>query len=294
VEKLGYRVTGSEIVGLVPLSAMLDAGRFYLERQNAGMRGIGKMAVSPGLPERALVDLAIRSMGLRDVAKFNPDEKIIEYLVRDRDVDLTGMTCTGFADELSTDSPAPGGGSVAAYVGALAAALGAMVANLTVRSRDCIGSWDEMRSIAPRAQQIKEDLLRAVDDDTRAFNAMMEAMRSDGDVQAGIAGAAAVPMRVLSLCPEIAGLAVRLVETGLPASLSDAGVSAAAAITAARGACFNVLINVAQLEDRAGALKTAEAAEQLLKTTEDVAGRAVDAVTARLRDELSRQPGSGS
>lgn len=292
-EKLGYRVTGSEIVGLVPLSSMLEAGRYYLEKQHEGTVATGRMAVSPGLPERALVELAVRSMGLRDVARFDPDEKIIEYLVEDRSVDLTGLSCAAFADELSTDSPAPGGGSVSALAGALAAALCAMVANLTVRSRDCAASWEDARRIAPRAQLLKEDLLRAVDDDTRAFNSMMEAMRHGGDVQAAIRAAAEAPLGVLRKCPEIASLALELASRGLQASISDAGVAAAAALCAARGSCYNVLINLAQMDDAEARTAMAGEAVSLRDATASTAETAMALIDAKLLGDLAGKTGGG-
>lgn len=249
VEKLGGVVTGSEIVGLVPLSSMLDAGRFYLEKQNAGLSGVGKQAVTTGLPERDLVEIAVRSMGLRDVAPFEPREKIIEYMVCDDSVNLSGSTCRDFCDQLSTDSPAPGGGSAAALAGSLASALVSMVANLTVKNRNYRDSWEELRRIAPRAQEIKESLLAAIDDDTRAFNGWMEAARSGGDVQSAIREAVEVPLRVLRLSRETAVMADAVAERGMQASASDAGVAASAARTAAEGACLNVLINLGEVED---------------------------------------------
>ncbi|HQE56134.1 MAG TPA: glutamate formimidoyltransferase [Candidatus Fermentibacter daniensis] len=281
VEKLGYRVTGSEIVGLVPLSCMLDAGRYYLEMQNSGMSGTGRMAVSPGLPERRLVEAAVRSMGLRDVAGFDPASKIIEYLVADEPV-LSGMTCRDFADELSSDSPAPGGGSVAALIASLGAALSAMVANLTVKSRDCRAAWDEMREIAPKAQSLKEDLLRAIDDDTAAFNVFMDAMRRGEGVQEAMHAAAAVPMSVLERCPEIASLAASVAANGLPASLSDAGVAASCARSASEGAYFNVVINAAQFEDRAAAEALIARAAAILEETSSIASSVVGDVRRRL------------
>jgi len=282
IEKLGYRATGSEIVGLVPLSSMLNAGLFYLEKQNAGMTAIGKMSVSPGIPERQVVELAVRSMGLRDVAGFDPEKKIIEYMVDDTGPGLTKMTCAAFADELSTDSPAPGGGSVSAYIAALGAALAAMVANLTVRSRDCAESWEEMRAIALRAQVLKDELVCAVDEDTEAFNAMMEASRSGGDVQAAILAAAQAPMHVLKSCPAIVEMAAAASRKGLPASLSDAGVAAAAAVAAAEGSLFNVLINVAQLEDREAASAMAAEAAATAGSVREAAASVVGAVRERL------------
>lgn len=290
VEKLGYRVTGSEIVGLVPLSSLVDAGIFYLESQNTGMAATGRMSVTSGLPESLLVETAIRSMGLREVAPFDPARKIIEYLVADPDVNLTGLTCSGFADELSTDSPAPGGGSVSALMASLGAALAAMVANLTVRSRDCSADWPVMRQIAPRAQELKADLMHAVDDDTRAFNAFLEASRSGGDVQAAMKGAVEVPMSVLRMCPEIASLAAVLVDKGLPASLSDAGVAAAAASAAADGALFNVLINAAQLEDRQLAELLTREAAGIAAEVRTLAGGTVDEVRNRLLEAAGKGP----
>ncbi len=273
VEKLGGVVTGSEIVGLVPLSAMLDAGRFYLEKQNAGLSGVGKQAVTTGLPERELVEIAVRSMGLRDVAPFEPGEKIIEYMLDDDSVNLSGSTCRDFCDRLSTDAPAPGGGSAAALAGSMASALVSMVANLTVKNRDCRNAWGEMRRIAPRAQEIKENLLAAIDDDTRAFNGWMEAARSGGDVQSAIREAVEVPLRVLRLSREIAEMADTVAEMGMRASVSDAGVAASAARTAAEGACMNVLINLGEIEDEAYRDSVrAEALDLMEKTTRTSSG----------------------
>ncbi len=273
VEKLGGVVTGSEIVGLVPLSAMLDAGRFYLEKQNAGLSGVGKQAVTTGLPERELVEIAVRSMGLRDVAPFEPGKKIIEYMLDDDSVNLSGSTCRDFCDRLSTDAPAPGGGSAAALAGSMASALVSMVANLTVKNRDCRNAWGEMRRIAPRAQEIKENLLAAIDDDTKAFNGWMEAARSGGDVQSAIREAVEVPLRVLRLSREIAEMADTVAEMGMRASVSDAGVAASAARTAAEGACMNVLINLGEIEDEAYRDSVrAEALDLMEKTTRTSSG----------------------
>lgn len=265
VEKLGGVVTGSEIVGLVPLSAMLDAGRYFMEKQNRGLAAVGKQSVTTGQPEKHLLETAIRSMGLRDVAPFDPREKIIEYMVADSTVDLSGLSCRDFCDQLSIDTPAPGGGSASALAGALSSALVAMVANLTVKNRDYRANWEEMRSVAPRAQEIKENLLAAIDDDTRAFNNWMDAARSGGDVQAAVREAIEVPFRVLELARETVDLAGTVAERGMQASLSDSGVAASAARTAAEGACMNVLINLGEISDstyresaRSGALRLLE------------------------------------
>ena len=273
-EKLGARVTGSEVVGLLPLEAMLQAGRYYIEKQNEGLSSAGRQAKTTGVPEKELIETAVRSMGLREVAPFRPEEKIIEYMVAEKTVDLSGMQCGEFADELSTDSPAPGGGSAAALMGALGAALDAMVANLTVKKRKCRKHWDLMRELAPQAQEIKDDLLRAIDDDTEAFNNWMDAARSDGDVEAAVKGAIEVPLRVLKRCPEILDIASKLEEKGMQASVSDAGVAASAARASAVSAYYNVLINLGELEDKKFAKETKEKAEDYLndslKTSDEI------------------------
>lgn len=290
-EKLGARVTGSEVVGLLPLSAMLEAGRFYMEKQHDGLSDAGRQGKTTGVPQAQLIETAIRSMGLRDVAPFDPKEKIIEFMVEERTVDLSGMTCRDFADELSTDSPAPGGGSAAALMGALGASLDSMVANLSVKKRKCRQHWDLMREMAPRAQAIKDDLLQAIDDDTEAFNAWMDAARSDGDVQSAVRRAIEVPLRVLARCPEIIELASELEEKGLQASVSDAGVAAAAARAAGVGAYYNVLINLGELEDREYAAETMKKAGEYL---EETVARA-DSIFERVQEKLAgKVEGGGS
>jgi glutamate formiminotransferase/formiminotetrahydrofolate cyclodeaminase len=282
VEKLGARVTGSEVVGLVPLSSMLDAGRYYLEKQNQALRATGRMAKTVGVPESELVEIAVRSLGLRDVAPFNPEEKIIEYMVADTSVNLSGMTCKGFTEELSIDSPAPGGGSAAALMAATGAGLEAMVANLTVRNRDYCDAWDTMLELAPRAQEIREDLVKAIDDDTIAFNDWMVTVRQKGDVQVAITEAIMVPLRVLRHCPDIVAMAQVLESDGMQSSLSDAGVGAAAARGAAVGAYYNVLINLPELEDREYASKIRDEAESLLEHVLEAENEIFEKVRAKL------------
>ncbi|PIE51214.1 glutamate formimidoyltransferase [Candidatus Fermentibacteria bacterium] len=281
-EKLGLAVTGSEVVGLLPLSAMLDAGRYYLERQNRALLNTGKQAKTTGAPERELVNLAIRSMGLSDVAEFDPDKKIIEYMIADKSVNLSGMTCRDFCDELSIDSPAPGGGSAAALMGAVGAGLNSMVANLTVKNRKFRSSWNEMLELAPAAQEIKEFLINAIDEDTRAFNMWMDTARSGGDVQDAIKNAVEVPLSVLEKSPAIAEMGLALVERGMQSSLSDAGVAAAAARACATGAYYNVLINLPEIEDEGYRNETMKKAAELLAKTESIA----DNVKARVISKL--------
>lgn len=284
-EKLGLAVTGSEVVGLVPLSAMVDAGKYFLEKQNMALRNMGKQARTTGAPERELVELAIRTMGLNDVAEFVPGKKIIEYMIADRSVDLSGMTCRAFCDELSIDSPAPGGGSAAALMGAVGAGLSSMVANLTVKNRKYRSSWDEMLELAPRAQDAKEYLLNAIDEDTRAFNRWMETARAKGDVQSAVKSAVEVPLGVLERSLEVTEMAMTLLDRGMQSSLSDAGVAAAAAMAAATGAYYNVLINLPEIEDAGYRKETRAKAEALLGKVTALSAEAREKVSAKLNSE---------
>ena len=290
--KRGLRVTGSEIVGLVPLAAMLAAGRYYLESQ-------GK---SPGVPETELLRVAVQSLGLSELAPFDPQKKIIEHRVaHPGDERLVALRVRDFVDELSTASPAPGGGSAAALMGALAAALAAMVANLTVGKKGHEAVADSMKAIAVAAQGQKDFLLAAVDQDTRAFDALMAAYRlpatSDAEreakakaVAAGLRGATAVPHAVLERTLAVLELARQVAEHGNPNARSDAGVAALAAAAAARGAYLNVLINVQSLGDDPWALTTAQAAEKLARSAERTAAAIASEVTARLAPGSALSP----
>jgi glutamate formiminotransferase/formiminotetrahydrofolate cyclodeaminase len=246
------RVTGSELVGLIPKEALLAAGRYYLEKQGR----------SAGVPEEELVRMAALSLGLSDVAPFDPKKKIIEYQFDAGPARLAGMTLREFANELSLDSPAPGGGSVAALCGALSAALSAMVANLTVGKRGYEKSFSELREAAAKAQDLKEECLRAVDLDTAAFNKVMDASRlpkgspdqqaeREAALEAATREATLVPFRVLELSVDLLRLARTAAEKGNRNSVSDAGVAALAAKTAAEGAYYNIRINLPGLRDEA-------------------------------------------
>ncbi len=248
--KLGLRVTGSELVGLIPKEALLMAGRHYLEKQ-------GK---SPGVPEEELIRMAVRSLGLSDVVPFEPAKKIIEYQVREPGPALVGLTLRAFADELSMDSPAPGGGSVAALCGALSAGLSAMVANLTVGKKGYEAVRGDMIAAAVRAQALKDHLLEAVDRDTQAFNKVMDAFRlpkttpeqaeeKDRAVEAANKEATLVPLEVLERSVEAAGLAKAAAAKGNRNSLSDAGVAGLTAQAAGDGAYDNILINLGGIKD---------------------------------------------
>lgn len=248
----GMRATGSEIVGLVPLKAMLDAGRHYLRRQQRSL----------GVSDRELIHIAIRSLGLDEFTPFVPEERIIEYKLRDpADRRLISMPLEDFVIETASESPAPGGGSVSAAVGAMAASLATMVANLSSHKRGWDERWEEFSRWAERGQAIQAELLRLVDADTRAFDAVLAAMQMPKGTQeekdarrstldAAIVAAAQIPFSVMQQSMKVFDIAQAMAETGLPASVSDAGVAACCARTAVRGAWLNVRINAGTLKDR--------------------------------------------
>jgi glutamate formiminotransferase/formiminotetrahydrofolate cyclodeaminase len=239
-------VTGSELVGLIPLDAMLAAGRHYLRKQGA----------SDGVPEADLIESAHQSMSLSQISKFTPQERIVEYRVRNARP-LVERTVAGFVDELSRDSAAPGGGSVAALAGALGAGLAAMVANLTVGKPEYEAVEPEMIAIAERGQILKDQLIRAVDDDTFAFNEVMAAFAlpkgaaREKAIDDANKKATLVPLSVLEAIPAVVDLAEAVGARGNRNSLSDSGVAVLAARTAATGAYYNVLINTGGLGDAA-------------------------------------------
>jgi glutamate formiminotransferase/formiminotetrahydrofolate cyclodeaminase len=282
-DKLGLIVTGSELVGLMPLQPLVDAGKFYLHKQ-------GKSA---GVPEREVVEAAVRSLGLDQLAGFDPDKKVIDYQFRTRGP-LVSMAVDRFVDEVSSESPAPGGGSVAALAGSLAAGLSAMVANLTVGKKGYDAAWDELSALAERAQALKDRLLRAVDEDTEAFNAAMAAMRMpkgtpaeqaarDAALEAGYQQAARVPLATAMACLEAIDLARLVAEKGNRNSASDAGVAALMARAGVEGAVLNVLINLGSVKDET--FKAACRAE-----TDDLSREAharADAVLARVRSTFA-------
>jgi len=287
-DERGVRVTGSEIVGLVPLEVLLIAGEHYLAKQGA----------SRGVPESEIVDIAIKSMGFAEVAPFDPQEKVIEYQLEDRDRGLMGLTCNGFADELSSDSPAPGGGSVAALCGSLSAALTAMVGILSHTKKGFEELQGEMDAVGVEAQQLKAFFARAVDDDTDSFNQVMAAMRlpkkSDEDkaarhaaIQEATKGAVEIPFTVLAKSVDAARLAGIMVEKGNPNSLSDAGVASLCARLAARGAYYNVLINLPGIEDQAYVDSRAAEAEVLLGRVDQLCDTIDETVTKQLQADLA-------
>ena len=255
-EARGVRVTGAEIVGLVPKSVLLDAGRHFLRKQNR----------STGLPERELVRIAIESMGLSNLKPFKPEEKVIEYMLEAEEMKgvkkLVDMTCTGFAEETASESPAPGGGSISAYMGALAAALGTMVANLSSHKAGWDDRWEFFSDWADNGMAVMNELLYLVDEDTAAFNKIMDvfgmpkgtdeekAARAEA-MEAATLYATQVPLRTMKAAYKAFDVVRAMAEEGNPNSVSDAGVGALAARSAVMGACLNVKINAAGLKDRA-------------------------------------------
>lgn len=247
----GLRVTGSELVGLVPLKAMVDAGKYFLRKQNRSI----------GVGERELVRIAIKSMGLDELAPFDPDKKIIEYQLKDKNAKkLVGMTLDKFALETASESPAPGGGSIAAYCGALGSALGTMVANLSSHKRGWDARWEEFSNYAETGQAQVKELLDLVDEDTDAFNQIMAAFglpKSNNDevaarkaaIEAATINAIRVPFRTMEVAYESFALAKSMAEIGNPNSVSDAGVGALCARAAVKGAYLNVKINAQDLEE---------------------------------------------
>lgn len=247
----GLRVTGCEIVGLIPKSVLIDAGKYYLAKQQRSL----------GVSEDEIMKVAIKSMGLDDLKPFNPQEKVIEFLIEDNSQKkLVDLTCTGFCDETASESPAPGGGSVSAYMGALAASLGTMVANLTGGKAAYDDEWEKFSDIAVKGQALKTELLHLVDEDTNAFNKIMNAFglpkKTDDEKAARTAAiqeatkfATEVPFRTMQKSFEAFEICRAMVEWGNPASVTDGGVGALAARSAVMGAHLNVKINASSLKD---------------------------------------------
>lgn len=265
----GLRVTGTEIVGLVPKRAIIEAGRYFLHKQQR----------STGLPEHEIMRIAVKSMGLDELAPFKPEEKIIESLIAsETEKRLVDLSVTGFAEETASESPAPGGGSVSAYMGALAAALGTMVANLSAHKAGWDDRWEEFSDYADSGQRLMESLLGLVDEDTAAFNRIMAALQMpkgsdeekavrDKAMEEATLNAIRVPLRTMQAACECFDLCEAMAETGNPASVSDAGVGVLAARAAVLGAGLNVRINAAGLKDR-------READRLVAEADALAGKA--------------------
>ena len=261
----GVRVTGTEIVGLVPKRALLEAGRYFLKKQRRSL----------GISEEEIIRIAIKSMGLDDLKPFNPKEKVIEYMIADDKAQgLVDMTCKAFAEETASESPAPGGGSISAYMGALGAALGTMVANLSSHKAGWDDRWEEFSTWAEEGQKLMQELLSLVDEDTAAFNRIMAvfAMPKTTDEEKAARSAALqeatlyateVPLRTMQAAARVFPIVKAMAEEGNPNSVSDAGVGALAARSAVLGARLNVRINAAGLKDRTTADRLTAEADQI-------------------------------
>ncbi|MBK6963401.1 MAG: glutamate formimidoyltransferase [Bacteroidales bacterium] len=252
-QERGMRVTGSELVGLAPLKVFIDAGKYFLKKQNR----------SVGVSEAELIKIAVKSLGLDDLKPFNPEEKIIEYVLREKSgKKLVEMTCTAFADETASESPAPGGGSISAYMGVLGISLGTMVANLSSHKAGWDERWEEFSDWAEKGQALKDELLHLVDEDTNAFNKIMDAFGlpkgNDEEKKARTAAiqeatryAIEIPLRVMKKSYATLEIIKAMAENGNPNSVSDAGVGALAVRSAVMGAYLNVKINASGLNDKA-------------------------------------------
>lgn len=248
----GIRVTGSELVGLIPLKAMLDAGKYFLKKQQR----------STGVSEKELIKIAVKSMGLDELGPFKPEERIIEYMLRNKaDSKLVSMTLSDFADETASESPAPGGGSIAAYVGSLGAALATMVANLSSHKKGWDDRWEEFSNWAEKGEHYKNELVRLVDADTAAFNRIMAAFglpkgteeekaARTRAIQEATRFAIEIPFKVMETSFASMEVIKAMAEIGNPNSVSDAGVGALCARSSVMGAFMNVRINAAGYDDK--------------------------------------------
>ncbi|MGL5681774.1 MAG: glutamate formimidoyltransferase [Marinifilaceae bacterium] len=265
----GIRVTGSELVGVIPLKAMLDAGKYFLRKQQRSL----------GVSDDELIKIAVKSLGLDELYPFEPKKKIIEYILEEQEnagkQKLVDMSLTKFAEETASESPAPGGGSISAYMGALGASLAAMVANLSSHKRGWDSRWEEFSDWAEKGKQFQMDLLKLVDEDTLAFNKIMDAFglpkKTDEEKQArkqaiqdATKFATEVPFRTMKLCYDAMAVAKAMAEVGNPNSVSDAGVGALACRSGVYGAYLNVKINAAGLDDKDYARTVIAEAEKMV------------------------------
>jgi glutamate formiminotransferase/formiminotetrahydrofolate cyclodeaminase len=279
----GIRVTGSELIGVIPLQAMLDAGKYFLRKQERSL----------GIPDEEIIKIAVKSLGLDELAPFDPKKRIIEYLIDDQPNKLVDLSLSGFSNETLSESPAPGGGSVAAYVGSLGAALGSMVANLSAHKRGWDERWEEFSAWAEKGKQAHDRLLKLVDEDTAAFNAIMDAFglpkntdqekkQRSAAIQAATRHAIEVPFEVMQTAYRSLEVIQAMAESGNPNSLSDAGVGALCARTAVYGAYLNVRINAGGLSDKEFVGKVLADAAELLQKTKQKEAEILNHVEAKI------------
>jgi glutamate formiminotransferase/formiminotetrahydrofolate cyclodeaminase len=284
--KRGVRVSGSEIVGLIPLKSMITSGKYYLTKQKR----------STGIPIKDIIHIAIKSMGLDDLAPFDPNEKIIEYRIGKQSGELAAMSLSNFSDELSSDSPAPGGGSVAALAGALGASLSAMVANLTFGKKKWEPLFKQMSKLADDSQKLKDELIQLIDADTESFKMVMEAFKLPNKSEQQIKDrnaaidhstkeATKVPFKTLQFCHKIMDLSLEAAKYGNPNSVSDAGVSGEMASAGARSAALNVRINLKDINDNHFCKKIEKDTEIVLKEVDDILTKIRKTVEHKLTNE---------
>ena len=283
-EQRGLRVTGSELVGLIPLKAMTEAADFFLRKQNRSL----------GISEREKIKIAIKSLGLDDLKPFDPDQKIIEYLLRKGEPEkLVDLSASDLAEETASESVAPGGGSISAYVGALGVSLGTMVANISAHKAGWDERWEEFSDWAEKGQKYKERLLFLVDEDTRAFNKIIEAFRlpkgSESEIRTrkeaienATRYATEIPLEVMETSLSSMEVMEAMLERGLQTSLSDAGVGILCARTAVLGAYFNVQINARDLKDRTVAEDLLSKAKKIYEHTVERETRAISFVESKM------------
>lgn len=280
-EKHGLRVTGSELIGLVPKSVLIDAGKYFLTKQRR----------STGISEGEIIKIAVKTLGLDELTPFNPQERIIEYLLEDPSKHpLSNLTLKAFAEETASESPAPGGGSIAAYVGALGAALATMVANLSSHKRGWDSRWLEFSDVAERGQFLTNELLKKVDEDTAAFNAIMAAMQLQKGSESrkfalneATKQAINVPLATMRLAVESFDIVKKMALNGNPNSVSDAGVGALCARAAVRGAFLNVKINTQGFDDKDFVEKALSEAQNLLAIAETEERLILEMVEAKIK-----------
>jgi len=280
----GLRVTGSEIVGVVPLSAMLEAGKYFLRKQQRSL----------GIPDREIIKIAVKSMGLDELYPFDPDKKIIEYILEEKTgKKLVDRTLEGFTQETASESPAPGGGSISAAMGAFGAALATMVANLSSHKPGWDDRWEEFSNWAEKGKFYMEQLIKMVDEDTAAFNRIMEAFGlpkgTDEEkaartkaIQDATLYAIEVPFRVMNLCFESMEVIKAMAEHGNPNSVSDAGVGALAARSAVMGAFLNVKINASGLKDKDKANEFISRGAEIVKKAQQMEAEILSIVESKI------------
>jgi glutamate formiminotransferase/formiminotetrahydrofolate cyclodeaminase len=280
----GMRVTGSELVGMIPLKVMLDAGRFYLHRQER----------STAIPDTQIIHIAVKSLGLDELTPFDPKKKIIEYLLEEESrAPLVRKSLTDFATVTASESPTPGGGSASAYVGALGASLGVMVANLSAQKRGWEKRWKEFSDQGEQGKALQTELLGLVDADTNAFNQLMDAFRMDKNtedevalrnhaIQQATATAIEVPLQVMRAATRSFALLESMILEGNVNSVTDAGVGVLCTRTAIRGAGYNVLVNLSGLKDKGASERYRAEAEKLMKEAEEVEVKLLALVQDRL------------